>query len=173
VRLPENVDRVRGENMTLRFASPKECGYVMLFEAGSARLAHKMIALEHEIADAAAPRNEFDDPARPLAAIEADKNTAIAALNASRFCDGEGQHCLILTVDQAISLVSPIESIKALSEKGVVVTAHDFPTVEVGRAASDILERFERGIHQIAEAAAANVRDLGFFPGADGPAPGQ
>ena len=34
IRLPQNVDQIRDESITLRFASTEDCGYKMLFEAG-------------------------------------------------------------------------------------------------------------------------------------------
>lgn len=166
IRLPANVDQIRGENITLRFTSTEDCGYKMLFEAGSAKVAQRMIALEHEAEDAQRPRDECDEPARAVGEINADKERALAALNASRYVDGQGQHCLIVTVGDAISLVAPIEQIKKLSGLGVPVTAHNFTPAQVGVSASEILERFEHSIQQVAEA--ANTQDLGMFM----PAPG-
>jgi hypothetical protein len=167
IRLPENVDQIRGENITLRFASVEECGYKMLFEAGAARLAHKMIALENEAEYAQAGREEYEDQPRALGEINAEKERALAAFNQSRHVDGEGQHCLVLTVGEAISLVSPIEQIKKLSGMGVPVTSHNFTPAQVGASATQILERFQRSIEQVAEA--ANTQELGMFF----PAPGM
>jgi hypothetical protein len=168
IRLPQNLSQINGENITLRFTSTDECGYKLLFEAGSARLAHKMLALESEAEEAELPRDEFDAPVRPIAEINADKERAIAALNNSRYADGQGRHCLILTVGEAIRLVAPIEQIKKLSGLGVPVTAHNFTTAEVGAAATEILERFEHSIQQVSEA--ANTQDLGnmFLPAPGG-----
>jgi len=170
IRLPENVDQFRSEKMTLRFASKGDCGYIMLLEAGSARLAHRIIALDHD-AEYARNRGEFGGSAGRIAEIEAEKQAAIDALNAARYSEGDGQHCLTLTVSEAISLVLPIEQIKKLSEKGVQITGHAFTTAEVALAATQVLERFEHSICQVAEAAKANTKELGMFQPADGPNP--
>lgn len=170
IRLPQNVNQIRGENITLRFASTDECGYKMLFEAGSAKLAHRMISLDNEEQDAVRGQNDGWEPARPVDQIRDEKQRAVAALNETRFIDGEGQHCLTLSVGDAISLVAPIEQIKRLSAMGVVVTGHNFTTAEVGAAAQAVLERFENSIQQVADHALNQVADnthtqeLGMFP---------
>jgi len=171
IRLPDNVHQIRSENITLRFVTTQECGYVMLADAGAAFLAHKMIALDSEAEYAQAERDEFDAPARPMAAIEADKARALEAFNATRYTDGQGQFCLILTVGEAMRLVAPIEQIKKMSGMGVTVTGHNFTPAQVSASATEILERFERSIAQVAEAANTqdlNNQDFGMFL----PAPG-
>jgi hypothetical protein len=167
IPLPQNVYRIHGETITLRFGSTDDCGYKMLFEAASAKLGHRMIALDNEEQAAAESRGYVSDRyARSIDQIRADKDRAITALNGSRFVDGEGQHCLTMSVADAISLVAPIEQIKRLSAMGVPITGHAFTTAQVDASATQILERFERSIQQVADA--ANTQDLGMFPQAPG-----
>jgi len=175
IRLPANVHLIRDEKLTLRFGAKTECGYVMLFEAGSANLGHQLIALDWEV-DEAPGGGEYVEGGRSRESIEAAKQGAINAHNASRYVDGEGQHCLMFSVGEAISMVRPIESIIQMSDRGQPVTAHPFTPAEVAVAARAVLERIAQSIQQVseakqvAEATAANAHDLGMFsdgPGAD------
>jgi hypothetical protein len=78
----------------------------------------------------------------------------------------------MLTVSEAISFVTPIEAIEVMSKRGQRVTAENFTPEEVAHTAREVLERFERGIQQIAEASVAKTQDLGMFlPEPGGPAP--
>lgn len=174
IRLPDNVDQIRHEKMTLRFASDKECGYRMLTEAGAAGLANRLQALEYEAQYAApagsAHRYEDEYAPRSMADIEADKNAAIEALRASRVTDGDGQFCVLISVDEAIRSVQGLEAIRRVASQGVDVQG--FSAQEVARSATDMLERFEQNIAQIAQAAAAvRTQEHGMFPPAPVVAP--
>lgn len=165
IRLPQNVDQIRSERLTMRFNSKQECGYVMLFEAGAAYASHDLAAIDAEEND----DGGFDGyRARRPEELEAARVARVNNLNATRFENG-GQHCLIVTVGEAIRMVPAIEQIKKLSRMGVAATAHNFTTAQVEQTCTEVLERFERDIQQVAEL--ANTQDLGMFM--PGPGPGN
>lgn len=162
IRLPYNVDQVRGENITLRFASAEECGFKMLFEAVSAYFARDPMALdiEEQWAQGPADGDEYDNDGfgapRPVERIRAEKDRKIAELNGKRVVNETGA-AITLTVGEAISMVTPIEQIIRMSKMGVPVTAHNFTPAQVAEAASDVLNRFEQNIQAVAEKALQNV----------------
>jgi hypothetical protein len=153
IRLPDNVENVYDQTITLRFASRQECGYVMLYEAGAAKLAHRVIRLNGEarltemLADVEPLEGE---ERRTVEEIAAERQAAVRGFENSVYADGNGGQCLTMTVRDALSLVQPIEQVEELSKMGVRVTAHNFSAQQIAEAARTTLNQFEQSIATLA-----------------------